>query len=334
MAGRIRSIVAYFVTHPTNFFVIGFVLTSFLTSIYSLKKNIELLPKWSVLVQNHTKYIEEVRLLESDIEKFEILINNKIFSMAIASDLGPSHSTEPARVNYLSHYLGAVVIPYSTSPSVNAGSRRMDRWLWSYLGTNWKFRKPFTPVNALAPWNETGHNAFCGPLTRGVLQLAVILPRKIHPTEFVVEHWPRTEDSNIRAAPMDVELWIEVSDSYHRELLYNQTPRGTTMLSNNEPRQQGRILSAEEDLTKHGLWAPIGALRYNVYTDKIAQRYKIPDGVREVMNGMLPTNKVAVRVVSNWGNGNATCLARVELYGLQVNGTEEELDPPDGREWR
>lgn len=334
MAGRIGSIVAYFKTNLTTFAAISFVLTSFLTSLYSLKKNNEHLPKWSLVVQNHTDYTEEVRLLETKLEKLEILMSNKIFSMAIASDLDPSHSPEPPRVNYLSYYIGALVIPYSTSPSANAGSRRIA-WLWSFFGTrnaNWKFRKPFTPANALAPWYEVGHDAFCGPPTRGVFQLAVILPRRIYPTEFVVEHWPRTEYPDIRAAPMDVELWIEVPDFYHRQILYDQMSRGTIMLSNHEPRQQGRILSAEDDLTKHGLWAPVGAFRYDVYADGHVQKYKIPERVREVISRMIPTNRVAVRVVSNWGDGNVTCLARVKLYGLQERRTEEKLDPPEGRE--
>lgn len=335
MAGRVRSIVAYFVTHLTSFVAISVVLISFSTSLYSLHKNVEHLPKWSLFLQNHTNYIEEVRLLETKIEKLEILTNNKIFSMARALDLDPSHSTEPPRVNYLSYYLGASVIPYSTSPSVNAGRRRRIAWLWPFFRTpnaKWKFRKPFTPANALAPWDEAGHDAFCGPTTRGVFQLAVILPRKIYPTEFVVEHWPRTEYPNISAAPMDVEFWIEVSDHYHRQLLFDQLSGGTIMLSNNEPRQQGRILSAEEDLTNKGLWAPVGALLYDVYADRHVQKYKIPERVRDVMSGMLPTKRVAVRVVSNWGDVNVTCLVRVKVYGLQEEGTDEELDPPEGRE--
>lgn len=335
MVDRIRSIFSYFITHLTTFVAIGFVLTSLFTSRYSLQKANENLPKWSLLLQNHTNHTEEVRLLETGIEKLEILINNKIFSMAIASDLDRSHFTEPPRVNYLSYYIGASVIPYSTSPSVNAGSR-LIAWLWSFFGTrnaNWKFRKPFTPANALAPWYEAGHDAFCGPPTRGVFQLAVILPRRIYPTEFVVEHWPRAEYPNISTAPMDLELWTKVPDYNDKLILHDQFSRETIMLSNNEPRQQGRILSAEEDLTKHGFWAPLGALRYDVHADGHVQKYKIPERVREVMSArMLATNKVAVRVVSNWGDGKVTCLVRVKLYGLQEMATEEKLNPPEGRE--
>lgn len=157
----------------------------------------------------------------------------------------------------------------------------------------------------------------------------------MYPTEFVVEHWPRTEYLNTSTAPMDVELWIEVPDEFHKRHLGNQIPRGTIMYSNNEPRQRGRFLSAEGELpTKEGFWAPLGALWYDVNADGHVQKYKIPEVIRDILSRMLPPNKVMVRVVSNWGNGNVTCLARVKLYGLPVKGTAEKLEPPEegGRE--
>lgn len=333
MAGRIRIIVAYFVTHFTTFVTLSFVFISFLTSLYSLQKNNNNIPRWSLIVENQAIFTEKVRLLDTKIENLEILLDNKIYSMAIAADLDPSYSAESPRVNYLSYYLGAKVNPYPTSPSVNAGSRRTAWWMSNFgiRYANWKFRKPFTPANALTPWYEAGQDAFCGPPTRGVLQLAVILPRRMYPTEFVVEHWPRTEYSNTSTAPMDVEFWIEVPDEFHKRHLRNQIPHGTIMHSNNEPRQKGRFLSAEEELnTKEELWAPVGALRYDVNADGHVQKYKIPGVIRDILSRMRPPKKVAVRVVSNWGDGDVTCLARVKLYGLPEKGTEEKLEPPEG----
>lgn len=332
MAGLIRTIVACLVAHFTTFVAISFVFISFLTSLYSLQKRNYRLPKWSLIVKDQATFAEEVRLLDTKIENLDINLNKKIFSTAIAADLDSSHSVEPPRVNYLSYYLGARVIPYPTSPSVNAGSRRKAWWM-SFFGTrhaNWKFRKPFTPANALTPWYEAGQDAFCGPPTRGVLQLAVILPRRIYPTEFVVEHWPKREYSNTSTAPMDVEFWIEVPDRFHRGHLVNQFPHGTIMRHNNEPRQKGRFLSAKKELTtKKEVWAPVGALRYDINADGHVQTYKIPEAIRDILGTMVPPNKVAVRVVSNWGDGNVTCLARVKMYGLPEMGTEEKLEPPE-----
>lgn len=182
-----------------------------------------------------------MRLLDTKIENLENLLDKKNFSMAMAADQDSSHSAEPPRVNYLSYYLGAKVIPYSISPSLNAGSRR-KAWLMPFFGirhANWKSCKKFTPVNALMPCYEAGQDAFCGPPTRGVIQLAVILPRRMYPTEFVVEHWPRTEYSITSTAPMDLEFWIEVSDKYDKRHLVSRFPGGTIMRSNHEPRQRG-----------------------------------------------------------------------------------------------
>lgn len=333
MAGRIRIIVAYYATQLTTCVAISFVFLS-LTSLYSFQEKKKLPPKWSLIDENQAIFAEEVRLLDTKIENLGFFLDNKILSMAMTADLDSSHPAEPPRVNYLSYYQGAKVIPYPTSPSVNAGSRRKAWWM-SFFGmrhANWKFRKPFTPANALTPWYEAGQDAFCGPPTRGVLQLAVILPRRMYPTEFVVEHWPRTEYSNTNIAPMDVEFWIEVVDKFDKRHLLSQFPGGTIMRSNYEPRQKGRfLLSAEGGLaTDEDLWAPVGALRYDVYADEHVQTYKIPKVIRDILSTMVPPNKVAVRVVSNWGDGNVTCLARVKLYGLPAEGTEEKLDPPEG----
>lgn len=137
----------------------------------------------------------------------------------------------------------------------------------------------------------------------------------------------------MKTAPMDVELWIEVVDQFDKRHLLSQFPGGTIMRSNHEPRQKGRFLfSADGGLaTDEDLWAPVGSLRYDVYADEHVQTYKIPKAIRDILSTMVPPNKVAVRVVSNWGDGNITCLARVKLYGLPPEGTEEKLDPPEGR---
>lgn len=74
----------------------------------------------------------------------------------------------------------------------------------------------------------------------------------------------------------------------------------------------------------------MGALRYDIYADGHVQTYKIPKVIRDILSKMVPPKKVAVRVVSNWGDGNVTCLARVKLYGLPTEGTEEKLDPSEG----
>lgn len=73
----------------------------------------------------------------------------------------------------------------------------------------------------------------------------------------------------------------------------------------------------------------MGTLRYDVNEDGHVQSYKISDVFRDILSRMVPPNKVAVRVVSNWGDGNVTCLARVKLYGLPAKGMEEKLEPPE-----
>lgn len=144
-----------------------------------------------------------------------------------------------------------------------------------------------------------------------------------------MEHWPRAEYPNTSTAPMDVEFWIEVIDKFDKRNLLSQFPGGTIMRSNYEPRQKGRFLSSAEGLaTNENLWAPVGVLRYDIHADGHVQTYKIPKVISDILSEMVPPNKVAVRVVSTWEDGNVTCLVRVKLYGLPAKESEENLDPP------
>lgn len=105
-----------------------------------------------------------------------------------------------------------------------------------------------------------------------------------------MDHWSRMEYPNVNTATMDVRFWIEVPDEYHRQTLNNQISGETIIDSKSEPRQQRRLLSAEQVLMNQGLRAPGWALRYDVYVDGYVQKYKIPERGRSVMSGMRPMN--------------------------------------------
>ncbi len=63
---------------------------------------------------------------------------------------------------------------------------------------------------------------------------------------------------------------------------------------------------------------PAGKWTYNVHANQEAQKFS-------VAFVDIAIQRVAVRIASNWGNSNITCLVRAKLHGIDKSGIEETL---------
>ena len=236
------------------------------------------------------------------------------------------------KINWFSPGLGALTAPQWSSPT-RIMNRTYEQGSTSRLGALLPFTFPsWVPYlgkathklsyeikehreieEALLPWHDIG-DCWCAPATRGKLQLAVILPHAIAPTELVIEHMPTGELRDIGSVPKEVELWVNVESQEVRHelmLLILQTiPDVFKPMS-----QRGKGKNTVQDLGKK--FIPLGRWTYDVNSRQNIQTFPI-DFDLSAWN--VATSRAVVRVNSNWGSKDETCLYRVKLHGKDAAG--------------
>lgn len=239
------------------------------------------------------------------------------------------------KINWLSFDLGARANPYLSSPCarrpfLTVKTKWSLRWehLKSALSSQFhdlpvgSRRGPSTlgPNTALTPWIEF-EPRYCAPSSRGKLQLAVNTPRPIIPTELVVEHFHRDQVPFIGSAPKEVELWIEIGDPDLREELGQRIKDIYPDIFSRTHTQKDRLLDPKMALGPE--WVPVGRWTYLISARNNVQYFQIPIDLSSL--GVVVRNQV-IRINSNWGNVDRTCLVRVGLHGEDPSAPAEYLE--------
>ena len=230
------------------------------------------------------------------------------------------------QVNWFTPGFGTAIDLYLSSPTLSDCDPA-----WTPYGWPWSmFKSQACPqvslsapqFAALSPWTDPVDDSWCAPPSNGKLQLAVVLSRTIVPTELVVEHGAKDEMpvGFMGSSPREVELWIQIHDDRTRAAVRDAiTIMDPSLLEDSSP--QGKTIGAQALPFDY---VPVGRWEYNIHTNQRLQSFFVPLSLGEY--GVSVTN-VAVRVNSNWGNVKFTCLSRLRLYGEDVSGIMEQLDP-------
>ena len=196
----------------------------------------------------------------------------------------------------------------------------------------WPFSKkkclelPASPPHnsVLDAWEDPKMDRWCSPRSKGKLQLTVSLVRNILPTSLVVEYSAKDASPTgfMDVAPKEVELFVQITDDDLRAKVANALQERYPYLTE-ESYPQGRELNGaselDEDFVRVGRWI------YNVYENLAAQSMQIPSILMEYG---IDTTKVAVRVNSNWGNKEYTCINRLRMYGEDKSGIPDGIVGP------
>ena len=242
-----------------------------------------------------------------------------------AVSLDSTSEKENHQINWFTPGFGAGIDLYLSSPTVSAcdPSWTPDGWPWSMFKSQ---KCPQVSMSAphyaaLGPWDDPVDDSWCAPPSEGKLQLTVVLPRKIAPTELVIEHAAMDEMpvGFMGSSPREVEMWIRIPNddtrAAFREALAMVDP---TLLDDSSP--QGKTIGAQAlpfDYLRIARW------EYDIYTNQRQQSFQLPLNLKH--HG-VSTNTIAVRVNSNWGNVKFTCLSRLRLYGEDTSGMTEMLE--------
>ncbi len=231
------------------------------------------------------------------------------------------------KINYFSRGLAAVSTRFSSPTLANPLTfKEKLATLRLELGKlpTWQTEKPVfeDPMSIFYPW-ETFGQKWCAPSRRGKLQAVVRLAYKIAPTEIMIEHMSKSQmpDVEIGTAPKEVELWIQVPDEEVRRKVVESITKYHPAIMTKQASQRGKTLDPRQALDK--TWVPVGQWTYDIHARGNVQLKPIPLDLK-VMG--VKTQAVAVRVNSNWGSVDSTCLYRVRLFGHYQEEPTEYTD--------
>ncbi|KAK2867927.1 hypothetical protein FQN49_003337 [Arthroderma sp. PD_2] len=260
----------------------------------------------------------------------------------------PANPLEPRRANFFALGMGALVDPYLTSPTKSSTGGFMQRFHRYAAG----IRPGPPPVAALTQWDEVG-DCWCAATTNGKAQLAVLLGRPIVPDEVIIEHIPREATLDPGSAPQTMEMWAEYKLAPPRVARKRNSAPSTSRSPSSLPPSDPSDLPDASDLPSDPLADPptpsdhqslyttvmdglktvypddhpstysndialgpsffrVGTWTYDINAEHHIQRFRL-QAVIDLPNARV--QRVVVRVTSNWGGRQHTCLYRVRLHG-------------------
>ncbi|KAF1985097.1 hypothetical protein K402DRAFT_422392 [Aulographum hederae CBS 113979] len=210
--------------------------------------------------------------------------------------------------NFFSPGLGAVVNPYLTSVTMDTAIT-WNEWFRRKLFIDESPPTPNSPMNALTSWEEPT-DCWCASQSNGKSQIAIQMPMYMHPTEFTVEHVPKsaTPDANTGSAPKFIEIWADVSNP-------NDASAKVNLADLNKMKAPEHRCSKRSNEIKD--YECLGRFMYHPDSPNWVQTFQFDD------YGGLSIQKVIVRVVENWGE-EFTCLYRVRMHGKKADREENK----------
>ena len=218
------------------------------------------------------------------------------------------------QVNFLSPIEMAAVDPRLTSPTA---TRPIQGWAMGAVaklsgGILVDQSVPLGKHEYLQEDNTILRRNWCSNSLSGVAQKGWQLGYNMTPTELVLG-WPaKGETVDGRSAPRDIELWVDLSHT-------NDEPYINQVKSVADATWPG-IMDAPTFKTKSRAsvtsnvvpWTmvPIGKWQYDFHVKKREQRFEVKIDI-----GQRKTDRVALRINSNWGSKQMVCLQDVALHG-------------------
>lgn len=166
----------------------------------------------------------------------------------------------------------------------------------------------------------------CWPLHGGWGQISIDLAMRVVVTEVVIEHVDPNVSLHRGTAPKEIEIWrlaapITPSSSYSsvQSMARNkgETPILGTWHKPGSPVPGASLLTTITYRQQKQQWTDDDEAETEMETEiemETAQRFAIPLSKQNV-----PSYGVVVRVLSNWGHPEFTCLYRVRVHGRPVN---------------
>ena len=219
----------------------------------------------------------------------------------------PTHPVP--RVDYFSPQNAAVVVPSLTSPQ----KKRKVRGLKSLFVSEVEYKRE---IPIVGPFQDL-KKKWCAPSRHGKAQITVSMAALMAPQSLVVRQEPHQAAAlDPSTYPKEIELWVEILDANNRAAIAERIERLHPGITQSPVRQLGRQLDQAQSLPD--TFVPIGRWQYELGSHKPAEQHFLVD-FDIFWDWNESTNRAAVRVNSNWGDTEATCVHELKLHGRYLD---------------
>lgn len=199
-----------------------------------------------------------------------------------------AESPVPSQVNWLSWDLGARAITWLSTPAIAPSPRILTTAARPWWCPWCKEHY----IYSSSAWYESR-------LFSGVGPDAALLPH----TEYEP---PYCTSTNMQLAAKLPRLIVPT------ELVIEHWPKDEVIIAGIAPKDVELWVEHGEEWILAGKWI------YNIHANQAVQGF--PVALAELI-----VQRVQIRIKSNWGNANKTCLVRAKIYGLDKSGIKEKL---------
>lgn len=212
-------------------------------------------------------------------------------------------------INYFALGQGAMVDPHYTSATKMPKTTNIFQSLLHLSGFARQYPNP--PTMALTTWEEAT-DSWCAATSndeKSLAQLTVKMAHKIYPQEIIIEHIPAKGTRDITSAPRDFEVWVQVANETEATRINEGLEGHITWHTSTRTACQGKAPNGEKT------WVCLVGEQYDINWHNFVQGFTL---WTDVQGYDIATERIAVRVVSNWGSPDHTCLYRVRVGGIEV----------------
>ncbi|KAA1467661.1 hypothetical protein DENSPDRAFT_813460 [Dentipellis sp. KUC8613] len=232
-----------------------------------------------------------------------------------------------AKADFALHSGGAQVVPSLTSPTLEIRPDSLRMQLLGFItGQGTAVGRP--PIWALHHENHNGH---CWPFRGSEGQLGVLLAAPVYIDEVTIDHVAKEVAWDMRSAPRDMELWglVEGKENFAKVEAWKEDRRR----KREEAEAAGEELEDAENDETYPRTLPhspqyfrIAKFAYDVHAPNNVQTFPVPQDIRDLH---LDFGVVALRIKSNWGRKEYTCLYRLRVHGEKKEeaGLPQAEDP-------
>jgi len=215
-----------------------------------------------------------------------------------------------AKADFALHSGGARVIPSLTSPTLEIKPKGFPRRLYGLVtGSGYALGRP--PVTAL---HHELHNGHCWPFAGQEGQLGVVLAAPILVEEVTIDHLAREIAYDVRSAPRQMEVWgmVEGKDNIERLKVWKEARQSI----------DGAHVDVDDviypkTLPKVPEYVRLANFTYDIHAVDHVQTFSVDPEIRSLG---VDFGVVVLRVLSNWGVDEFTCLYRFRVHGQKLGG--------------
>ncbi|KAG7451264.1 uncharacterized protein BT62DRAFT_984448 [Guyanagaster necrorhizus] len=219
-----------------------------------------------------------------------------------------------AKPDFALHSGGARIIPSLTSPTFEIRPRTLRGQVFGTItGDGYAIGRP--PITAL---HHESHNGHCWPFAGSSGQLAVVLAAPAYIKEISIDHVAKEVAFDMRSAPRRMEVWGLVEGRENIVKVGEWKAEKARLRA--EALGRGEIVEEEEypkTLPKLPMYVRIAAFDYNIYAPNHVQTFPVLDEIQDLG---VDFGIVVLRILSNWGRDEFTCLYRFRVHGERLGG--------------